>query len=103
MTEYKYLQKTNLETINQLTSEAWSIIHIEKANSESFDLMLGKNLMAGSQTLIINEDTGAEFFIDKSVSYGDILVVSFLMLFLIFGVMKFILNFFIPKLVNFKR
>lgn len=53
--------------------------------------------------LIENTTTGAEFMIKKSVSYGDFLVITFLMIFLIFGIMKFLINFLIPKLMNFKR
>jgi len=53
--------------------------------------------------LIENATTGAEFYLDKSVSYGDFLIIVFLMIFLIFGIMKFLVNFLIPKLMNFKR
>jgi len=53
--------------------------------------------------LIQNASTGAEFFVDKSVSYGDFLVITFLMIFLIFGIMKFLIGFIIPKRMNFKR
>jgi len=53
--------------------------------------------------LIQNATTGAEFFVDKSVSYGDFLVITFLMIFLIFGIMKFLIGFIIPKRINFKR
>jgi len=53
--------------------------------------------------LIQNATTGAEFFVEKSVSYGDFLVITFLMIFLIFGIMKFIVDFIIPKRINFKR
>ena len=53
--------------------------------------------------LIENATTGAEFFIKKSVSYGDFLIITFLTIFLIFGILKFLTNFLIPKLMNFKR
>jgi len=53
--------------------------------------------------LIENSTTGAEFYIDKRVSYGDVLVLTFLMLFLIFGIVKFLTDFLVPKLMNFKR
>jgi len=54
-------------------------------------------------TLIENVETGAEFFVKKSVSYGDFLIITFLMIFLIWGILKFLINFFIPKLMNFKK
>lgn len=53
--------------------------------------------------LIQNATTGAEFYIKKSVSYGDILIIVFLMIFLVLGIMKFLTDFLIPKLMNFKR
>lgn len=53
--------------------------------------------------LIENATTGATFFLDKSITYGDFLVLTFLMFFLIFGIMKFLFDFLVPKLINFKR
>lgn len=47
--------------------------------------------------LIENTTTGAEFYISKTIGYGDILVVTFLTLFLVFGVLKFLTDFLIPK------
>lgn len=58
---------------------------------------------ASTTELIENTSTGAEFYINKSVSYGDFLVLTFLMLFLIFGITKFLIDFIIPKRMNFKR
>ena len=53
--------------------------------------------------LIQNSTTGAEFYITKKLDYGDIIIWSFLAIFLIFGILKFITDFLIPKLVNFRR
>lgn len=53
--------------------------------------------------LVENETTGAEFYIRKSISYGDVIVITFLMIFLIFGIMKFLFDFLIPKMMNFKN
>lgn len=44
--------------------------------------------------LIENETTTAEFYIEKSLSYGDLLLITFLSIFLIFGILKFLWNFF---------
>lgn len=52
---------------------------------------------------IENQTTGAEFHIRKSITYGDFIVILFLTIFLIFGIMKFLFDFLIPKLVNFKN
>ena len=53
--------------------------------------------------LIQNSTTGAEFYIKKQLDYGEILVFTFLMIFLVFGILKFITDFLVPKLVNFRR
>lgn len=102
MAQYIYLPDITIDDINELASQGWfleSAIKIESESADRFDVILGKT----TTELIRNETTGAEFFIDETVSYGDILLISFLMLFLIFGIMKFVLDFFIPKRVNFKR
>lgn len=44
-------------------------------------------------TLIENETTTAEFYIEKTLSYGDLLLITFLSIFLIFGIFKFVWNF----------
>jgi len=53
--------------------------------------------------LVGNETTEAEFYLQKTINYGDILIIGFLMIFLAFGILKFITDFLIPKLVNFRR
>ena len=53
--------------------------------------------------LVENASTGASFYISKQLSYGDILLITFLTLFLIFGIFKFLIDFIIPKRMNFKR
>lgn len=50
-----------------------------------------------SSELIENSTTGAEFYLDKRVSYGEVLVLTFLMIFLVFGILKFLTDFLIPK------
>ena len=82
----------NLEPTNKLDFWQYSEIYCQ-----SDDVKLLEN------ELIENTTTGAEFFIKKSVSYGDFLIIVFLMIILIWGIMKFLINFFIPKLMNFKK
>jgi hypothetical protein len=53
--------------------------------------------------LVQNEETEAEFYLQKTIDYGDILLISILSIFLIFGMLKFLTDFLIPKLVNFRR
>lgn len=53
--------------------------------------------------LIENASTGASFYIRKEISYGEVLMIVFLILFLIFGILKFLTDFLIPKIFNWKR
>ena len=50
-----------------------------------------------------NEETGSEFYLDKTIDYGDLFIGFFLLLFLIFGTFWFFVDFLIPKFMNFKR
>lgn len=47
--------------------------------------------------LIENASTGASFYIDKTFSYGDILLVVFLTLFLLYALLSAIFKFFWPE------
>lgn len=56
------------------------------------------------ETLIENASTGANFYLRQEISYGDILVIVFLILFLVFGILGFLVKFLIPKTITyFKR
>jgi len=52
---------------------------------------------------IENATTGATFFLNKEITYGDFLIITFLVVFLVFGIMKFLIDFFIPKRIDFKK
>lgn len=53
--------------------------------------------------ILIQSEDSAEFYLDKTISYGDLLLLVFLSMFLIFGIVKFLTGFLIPQLMNFKR
>lgn len=53
--------------------------------------------------LIQNTTTGAEFYLDKTISYGDFLVSTFLLILIIAIIIKIIFDSEIPKRINFKR
>ena len=53
--------------------------------------------------LIQNPTTSTEFYLSQTISYGDFLVISFLILFLVLGITKFLIDWFIPKRMNFQR
>jgi len=57
--------------------------------------------VATTTKLIENSETGASFFIGKTLSYGDLILITFLVIFLLFGIVKFIWNF-IQQNWNFK-
>ena len=50
--------------------------------------------------LISNASTGAEFYLNKTINYGEILILVFLFLFAVFGITKIISDFFIPRRVS---
>lgn len=52
-----------------------------------------------AQTLIQNPQTGSEFYLDKTLNYGEILVLFFIFLFIVFGSVKVIMDFWIPHRV----
>jgi len=47
--------------------------------------------------LITNETTGAKFYIDKTLNYGEVIIISFITIFAIFLIAKTIFNFFWKK------
>jgi len=52
--------------------------------------------------LIQSETTTSQFYLSQTISYGDFLVLSFLILFLVLGITKFLIDWFIPKRINLK-
>jgi len=54
-------------------------------------------------TEIQNTTTGASFWIDSRISYGDILISTLLMIILIGLIGSALISFLIPKRMNFKR
>jgi len=47
--------------------------------------------------LIENSTTGAEFYIDKTMSYGDLILIVFISIILVFLIFKFVWNFICPR------
>lgn len=47
--------------------------------------------------LIVNETTEAEFYLEKTFSYGDFFLMFFLTIFVLFGIVKIIWNNFVKK------
>lgn len=53
--------------------------------------------------LITNTETEANFYISKTLDYGDVLVITFLILFLVFGILKFLTNFLTTTIIKFQH
>lgn len=52
---------------------------------------------------ITSEATTTGFYLDKTISSGDFIIITFLFLFLIFGIVKFFIDWFIPKKLDWKQ
>lgn len=70
---------------------------------ENLDLNEEEEMATDTKILIENASTDASFYLDQTVSYGDMLVIAFLSVLIIGGVIKFILDLEIPKRMNFKK
>lgn len=96
MFEYRYFENISLEEFNT-TFKKWEIIDVEilETTTSQFNLFAKKGFQ--EKVLIDNSETGSKFWLDKSFSYGDSIVIIFLTLFL-FGIIgKIIYNFLFKK------
>lgn len=75
-------------TINNTKSNVFSVMDCTSTEPTS------------TVALIQNASTGAEFYLDKTLNYGEVLILLFLLLFAIFGITKIIADFFIPRRVT---
>lgn len=55
------------------------------------------------ETITTTESSTTQFILDKSVSLGDFVIITFLFLFLVFGIVKFFIDWFIPKKLDWKQ
>jgi len=104
--EYIFLKNTELETINFWASQGYQIVNAEFVDKGKLNIIMGKNLfinLSGDITQELINEEGVNFYIDKNLSYGDIIIITFLSIFLIFGIINFMIKFFIPKFINFKK
>lgn len=53
--------------------------------------------------LIMNDENSNSFFLNKSISYGDYVIITFLFLFLVFSIVNFLIDWFIPKKLDWKQ
>jgi hypothetical protein len=50
-----------------------------------------------------NDTNGADFYVNQTIDYGQIILILFVLLFAIFGIVKAIADFWIPKRTDFKK
>jgi len=109
MLEYNYIESLTLPELNALVGGGdWEVLQIEKG-SEGGDIskiFLVKGT-AGSQnlneTMIVEGVNGNDFYFEKTINAGDVILITLLFIILVFGISKFLLDFIIPKRINFKR
>lgn len=87
---YNYLENLSLEQLGDLGSEGWEIVAIS-TDSESFDAFLKKGFQ--DKTLIENESTGAEFWVNENISYGEAMILIFITIFTFCLIGKIVYNF----------
>jgi len=86
------------DTLNALGNWNFQKITCSGTSSE-----MASSTFAQTIEKIENSTTGSEFYVSKTINYGDLLISFFLLLFVVFGVFKFLVDFVIPKFMNFKR
>lgn len=88
---YDYLENLTLEQLNELGEAGWEITGILVVTTDSFSAFMRKGFQ--EKTLVVNEETGAEFWLDKSFSYGESITIIFLTIFIFAVIGKIIYNF----------
>jgi len=95
MFEYNYLENLTLEQLNELGEAGWEITGILVNTTDSFNAFFHKGFQ--EKILITSTTSGAEFWVDKTFSYGESIVIIFLTLFLFGVIAKIIYNFLFKK------
>lgn len=108
--EYQFVSNITFADLNNYAQNGWQIISTETVAANKFTGILGRNLeyivnikSNINEELVSDSESGLSFYIDKTINYGDILVITFLSIFLILSVVNFIVRFFIPKFTKFLK
>ncbi len=112
MLEYRVEPELSLEEVNTIANEGWKIVQYKNFGTEFKEILFVRGtdpvLIQTEQAILdltqekITNPSG-EFYVKKEISYGDVILITFLTLFLVLSITGFLLKFFLPKLVNFKR
>jgi len=108
---YDYSEAVSLSQVNASADAGWRVISITKATgSGSFNVffvnqmsipVVETNLTNTFQQITATPDTTASFYLNKTISYGDIILYVFLTMFLVWSIIGALWKFVFP--VNLKK
>jgi len=91
----------SLIELNALSSQGWEVVDVSEIETNKLSVLLRQGypdtngeLPSSEYTLVENTNTGAEFYINKSVSYGDAIIITFFTIFLLALLGKTIFHYF---------
>lgn len=90
---YDHKEDITLWDLNILGNENWEVVSIS-GDPTKIKVWLKKQNPPIPYTLVENTETGAEFYLDKSFSYGDAIIITFFTIFLLAFLGKIIFNYF---------
>ena len=73
------------------------------SSTDEFWQFAKANCTSTQTELIVNDENASFFFLDKSITYGDFLIITFLFLFAVFSIVHFLTDWFIPKKLDWKQ
>lgn len=92
---YKHEIDLEVEDLNVLGSEGWELIEVVRNfPDQATKHFYFKKGTTDQYTLIENSETGAEFYLDKTFSYGDAIIITFITIFFFAFLGKIIFSYF---------
>jgi hypothetical protein len=92
MLEYNFFENLTIEEINVLGDEGWEITGvIVNASPQTFSVFAQKGFQ--DKTLIENVDTGAKFWVNQNYSYGETMILIFVVIWFFIWIGGKIFNF----------
>ena len=97
MFEYNYFENQTLEDLNTLGQDGWEITGILiNASPQSFSAFAQRGFQ--DKTLLVNNETGAKFWLNENVSYGEAFIIFVVIAFAIAIIAKAIYRFLYQQL-----
>jgi hypothetical protein len=84
-----------LNALGQTPSSTMETFQFQQANCTTTDDRF--------ESITTTESSTTQFVVDKTISLGDFVIISFIFLFLVFGIVKFFIDWFIPKKLDWKQ